>query len=322
MSSYNEEFNKDDVVLRYIIVAFLAELKSKIYYYNQIDEDTKKKIEIPFYYSITGNERFLLDNFLYDTTAEGKAVGDYEVVPRGIVQLTGMAIQSSNLTNKFVRAQFVRELEGQLKTFSLMTAFIPITLTMDTTIVCSNNLEMLKATEAIISRLYKSQTFQVDLGMFKVQASMQVPEDYSQERLFEYTLNDKKEWKVTFSIEVQSFLPVFEHGIPLNEITLLVKDSDKNPDRDGIGVFRQGAIYFGNVLEEIDHTIDDMRKSPYEGVRSNMNYVNPDIINTGPPYSEDSIDANRPETEDSGSKQYRNAGGKEDPGTDDGLADK
>jgi len=322
VSAYNEEFNKDNVVLRYIIVALLAELKSKIYYYNQVDEDTKRKIEIPFYYSVTGNERFLLDNFLYDTTAEGKAVGDYEVVPRGIVQLTGMSIQSSNLTNKFVRAQLVKELEGQLKTFSLMTAFVPITLTMDTTIVCSNNLEMLKATEAIISRLYKAQAFQVDLGMFKVQAVMQVPEDYSQERLFEYALNDKKEWNVTFSIEVQSFLPVFEHGIPLNEITLLVKDSEKNPDRDGIGVFRQGAIYFGNVLEEIEHNIDDIRKSPYEGVRSNMNYVNPDIIHTGPPYGEDSIDADKPEVEEGESKQYRNAGGKEDPGVEDGLADK
>jgi len=319
VSAYNEEFNKDNVVLRYIIVALLAELKSKIYYYNQVDEDTKKKIDIPFYYSVTGNERFLLDNFLYETTAEGKAVGDYEVVPRGIVQLSGMAIQSSNLTNKFVRAQLVKELEGELKTFSLMTAFIPITLTMDTTIVCSSNLEMLKATEAIISRLYKSQAFQVDLGMFKVQAAMQVPEDFSQERLFEYTLNDKKEWKVTFSIEVQSFLPVFEHGIPLSEITLLVKDSKNNPDRDGIGVFRQGAIYFGNILEKIDHNVDDIRKSPYEGVLSNMNYVNPDIINTGPPYSEDSVDSEKPETEGGESKEYRNAAGESDPGGDDGL---
>ena len=322
MSAYNEEFNKDNVVLRYIIVALLAELKSKIYYYNQVDEDTKKKIDIPFYYSVTGNERFLLDNFLYETTAEGKAVGDYEVVPRGIVQLNSMSIQSSNLTNKFVRAELVRELEGELKTFSLMTAFLPVTLGMEVTVVCSNNLEMLKATEAIISRLYKSQNFQVDLGMFKVQASMQVPEDYSQERLLEYALNDKKEFKVTFSLEVQSFIPVFEYGIPLSEISILVKDSDKNPDRDGIGVFRQGAIYFGNVLEEIEHNIDDIKKSPYEGLRSNMAYNDPNKINSGPQFSEDSVDAKPPAEEDEASRDYRNARGKEDPGAEDDLADK
>ena len=322
MSAYNEEFNKDNVVLRYIIVALLAELKSKVYYYNQIDEDTKKKIEIPFYYSVTGNERFLLDNFLYDTTAEGKAVGDYELVPRGIVQLTSMAIQSSNLTNKFVRAELLKEFEGELKTFSLMTAFLPITLGMDVTIVCSNNLEMLKSTESIISRLYKSQSFQVDLGMFKVQAVMLVPEDFNQERLFEYALNDKKEWKVTFSLEVQSFMPVFEYGIPLSEIALLVKDSVNNPDRDGIGVFREGAIYFGNVMEKIDSTIDDIRKSPDTGLLSNTGYINPDTIKTGPEFSDREIDAEKPETEDNESRGYRNARGAEDPGAEDGLADK
>ena len=65
MSAYNQEFNKDNTILRYIIVALLAELKDKVYYYNQIDEDTLKKIPVPFFYSITGDGRFLMDNFLW-----------------------------------------------------------------------------------------------------------------------------------------------------------------------------------------------------------------------------------------------------------------
>jgi|TARA_R100000093_G_scaffold61695_1_gene32924 hypothetical protein len=335
VSAYNEEFNKDNVVLRYIIVALLAELKRKIYYYNQVDADTKKKIPIPFYYSVTGNERFLLDNFLYETTAEGKAVGDYELVPRGIVQLSSMSIQSSNLTNKFVRAELVKELDGELKTFSLMTAFLPITLGMEVTIVCSNNLEMLKATEAIISMLYKSQSFSVDLGMIRVQAAMIVPEDFNQERLFEYVLNDKKEFKVTFSLEVQSFIPVFEGGkVTLADVDLMVKDSlrtvtdgstEDNPERKGIGIYRDGAIYFGNVVEQIVSNIDDIRKAPISSdgtPYSNEGYVNPDTILTGPQFSEDDTtrDTSAPETKES--EGFRNAEGEDDPGTEDDLADK
>ncbi len=316
MSAYNEEFNKDNVVLRYIIVAMLAELKGKIYYYNQIDEDTSKKIDIPFYYSITGNERFLLDNFLYDTTAEGKAVGDYELVPRGIAALSSMAIQSANLTNKFVRSEFVRELNGELKTFSLMTAYLPVTLGFDITIVCSNNLEMLKATEAIVSRLYKSQSFSVDLGMMRVEAAMVIPEDYSQERPFEYALNDKKEWKVTFSLEVQSFIPVFEYGIPFAEIQKLVEGSSGK----GIGVYRNGGIYFGNVIEEFNTTIDDIRKAPDNGLLSNLNYVDPSTINSGPEFS-DSVITSETSTEDKESQDYRNAEGEEDPGAQDNISD-
>ncbi len=321
MSAYNEEFNKDNVVLRYIIVAMLAELKSKIYYYNQIDEDTKQKIDIPFYYSISGNERFLLDNFLYDTTENGEAVGDYEVVPRGIAALSSMSIQSANLTNKFVRSEFVREVEGELKTFSLMTAYLPVTLGFDITVVCSNNLEMLKATEAIVSRLYKSQSFSVDLGMFKVQAAMVIPEDYSQERPFEYALNDKKEWKVTFSLEVQSFIPVFEYGIPLSEISLLVKNSKDNPNREGVGVYRNGGIYFGNVMEEFGTSIDNIKRSPDNGLLSNQSYNDPSKVNTGPIYNEGTINSQKPEDEDDESKTWRNADGTNDKGAQDNISD-
>ena len=128
MSAYNQEFNKDNTILRYIIVALLAELKDKVYYYNQIDEDTLKKIEVPFFYSISGNERFLLDNFMFDAEKAGKAIGDYEVVPRGILQMNSMAIDSGAQTNKFTRAEFVREWNGILKTFSLMTNFLPVTM--------------------------------------------------------------------------------------------------------------------------------------------------------------------------------------------------
>ena len=151
MSSYNQEFNKDNVILRYVIVSLLAELKDKVYYFNRVDEDTLVKIPVPFYYSVTGNERFLLDNFLWGAIEDGKAIGDYEVVPRGILQLNSMAIDSGSLTNKFVRSEFVKEYQGQLKTYMLETMFLPIDLSFGVTVVCSDNLEMLKVTESIIS---------------------------------------------------------------------------------------------------------------------------------------------------------------------------
>ena len=198
MSAYNQEFNKDNTILRYIIVALLAELKDKVYYYNQIDEDTLKKIPIPFFYSITGDGRFLMDNFLWGAEEAGKAIGDYESVPRGIIQLTGISIDSGNQTNKFARGEFVQEWEGILKTFSMETNFLPINMSFDCTVVCSSNLEMLKVTESLMSKIYKNTLFQIDLGMMRVAGTFAVPEDYAQNRLFEFQLNDKKEWSVTF----------------------------------------------------------------------------------------------------------------------------
>lgn len=317
MSAYNQEFNKDNTILRYLIVSMLAELKSKVYYYNQVDEDTLKKIEVPFYYSISGNERFLLDNFMFDAEAEGKAIGDYEVVPRGIVQMNSLSINADSQTNKFTRAEFVREWEGVLKTFSLETNFLPITMGFGVTLVCSNNLEMLKVSEAVMSKLYKGTLFSCDLGMMRVQASVGVPEDYSQERLFEWGLNDKKEFQVTFDMELRSFMPVFESGILLSEIDFITKEAIRtNPDAVGVGQFRCGAdgdigIYFGGVFQEFKFNNDNILLAPDQAMLSNLSYRDPNKIQTGGPYDEREIDSSKVTPEKAASKSYRNAGNDE-----------
>tara|TARA_S200002703_G_C3800266_1_gene247274 strand:+ start:2162 stop:3118 length:957 start_codon:yes stop_codon:yes gene_type:complete len=317
MSAYNQEFNKDNTILRYLIVSMLAELKSKVYYYNQIDEDTLKKIEVPFYYSISGNERFLLDNFMFDAEAEGKAIGDYEVVPRGIVQMNSLSINADSQTNKFTRAEFVREWEGVLKTFSLETNFLPITMGFGVTLVCSNNLEMLKVSEAVMSKLYKGTLFSCDLGMMRVQASVGVPEDYSQERLFEWGLNDKKEFQVTFDMELRSFMPVFESGILLSEIDFITKEAIRtNPDAVGVGQFRCGAdgdigIYFGGVFQEFKFNNENILLAPDQAMLSNLSYKDPNKIQTGGPYDEREIDSSKVTPEKAASKSYRNAGNDE-----------
>ena len=316
MSAYNQEYNKDNTILRYIIVALLAELKDKVYYYNQIDEDTLKKIPVPFFYSITGDGRFLMDNFLFDAEAAGKAIGDYETVPRGIIQLTGISIDSGNQTNKFARGEFVQEWEGILKTFSLETNFLPLNMSFDCTIVCSSNLEMLKVTESLMSKLYKNNLFQVDLGMMRVQANFAVPEDYTQNRLFEFQLNDKKEWSVTFPIEVASFMPVFESGILIPEISLMTKAAIKsNPTASGVGMLRSGSnnelgIFFGGIFQTFETSQESILKVQPSGTFSNKGYINPDAILTGGPYSESMLTSAPIAPESLDSLNYRNADAK------------
>lgn len=306
MSAYNQEFNRDNIVLRYITVATLAELQNKVYYYNQVDEDTQVKVPVPFYYSVSGNERLLLDVFKFGAEENGEAIGDYEVVPRGMLQMTGGAIESGNMTNKFVRSEFVREFESQLKTYSLETAFLPITMTFDCTVICSNNTEMLKVTESVMSKLYKATHFQVDLGMMRVQASMEVPEDYGQNRLFEFGLNDKKEFEVTFSIDVKSFMPVFEGGILLAEIIEMTKDTPFNPNRDGIGMFRNGEIRFGGVIQQANYMVDDMSKAPSNAAFSNLSQT---PASDAPSFLESEITTAPQQSENLYSKEYRNKSG-------------
>ena len=293
MSSYNIEHNKDEVVLRYVIVALLAELRDKVYFFNFVNA-AKQKINIPFYYSVTGNERFLLDAFLFGAEANDEAVGDYDVVPRGILTLSSSAIDAGALTNKFVRTEILREYNGELKTFALETMFVPMNLGFDCTVITNSNLEMFKATESLISKLYKNNNFYVDLGGFQVQATFSLPEDFEQEKLFEFALDDKKEFNVKFPLEVRVDYPVFEGGILLSEIDQIIRVSQFNPDLEGVGVYRDGGIYFGNMMERIDSSVDDIRKSPVDGLESNRGYNEladqTGLRPTGPVFGEDSVD--------------------------------
>lgn len=235
MSLYNQEYNKDTIVLRYIIVATLAELKSQLYYYNLVN-DEGVKVEIPFYYSTTGEERFLQDNFVYDTVEQGKAIGDYETVPRGVLQMQGFSINTDELTNKYSKANYtVMGSDGIVRTVVADTNFIPITMNFDVTIVLTNTLEILKVSEVLVSKLYKSQIFYVDLGMCTMQSSITIPEDFSEEKPFEFQVDTKKEYQITFSIEVKSFLPVLPKGLTLNQLRWMVEDFiNMHPDNTDI----------------------------------------------------------------------------------------
>jgi hypothetical protein len=307
VSAYNAEFNTDDVYLRYIIIALLAELRSKIYYYNYVDGN-KVKIEVPFYYSVTGQERFLLDKFLFDALDRDKAVGDYERVPRGIIELDSASIDSGSLINKYVRGEFLREINGTLKTFSLSTQLIPLNLSFKTTIIASNNLEMFKIFQGVISSLYKSNNFYIDMGGFKVQSTAIIPEDLNQQRPVEFGFTDRKEYTIDFNIEVKSFTFIFENGIRLEDIEFNIGNSG-----EGIGVLRSdGQIYFGNVMETINLSIEDIKLAPIDDEQSNLSYNDlPDTLSgnqlSSLKFSETNVsNPSISSTESSQSKDYRN----------------
>lgn len=271
VNTYNQTYNYDNSVLRYVIVSLLAELRNKVYIYQHLDNETLEKVVVPFMYSVTGSERFLKDEFMYDSLINGKAIGDYEKVPRGVIQLESIGIDSSSQTNKFVQTRFVREVNGELKSFYLRCCFLPINMNFGCTMVCSNQIEMLKLTEAIMSKLYSVNIFYVDLGMMSVQASYTLPTDYSQERTTEFALNDKKEYHVTYTIEVKTFMPVFEHGLLLDEISEMAKNvGDGNILQLRADKYGNVDMYAGGLLTANDINIH-FEEPPRVDLESNKN---------------------------------------------------
>ncbi len=266
MSDYNQKYNKDDVFIRSMIVCLLAEMNKKMYIYNRLDDNSVEKVNIPCLYSITGGERFLKDEFYYDALEQGKAFGDYEKVPRCMVNLTSFAVNTAEQTNKYNRTKIVRESQGVLRTLYLNVEWIPVTLSFDCKVICSNNIELFKVTEMIVSKIYKNPNyFKVDFGMFNVDACLTVPEDYNHELPQEFGLNDKKEFSTSFSVEMKSFIPAFEHGLLMCEIDELLLQVPKDakgiieyrPDEFGVFGMRVGGVMENIVKSVYNHPTEE-----------------------------------------------------------------
>jgi hypothetical protein len=225
MASYNLKFNSDDSVVRHIIIGFLADLNNKVYFHRQISNTERVLVDVPFYYSITGDDQFLRDQFLFSTASGpqcspdmGFADGNYDAIPRGIANLTSLTVDSSKLVNKRTVGSYTKMNEqGAMEGYTAEFDMIPITLGFDIEILVSSTLDSFKLTESIIKRLYKSNYFNVEVGhldegTYRIASYYAFPEDYTQERPIEYTFEDKDQYKVTFSIEINSFIPAFNWG--------------------------------------------------------------------------------------------------------------
>jgi|TARA_B110000908_G_scaffold64600_1_gene78536 hypothetical protein len=223
MATYNLKFNKDDSVIRHVIVGLLADLNDKLSFYRQISNDERVEIDVPFFYAVSGDENFMKDSFLFsnvngDTCDPNGdfADGNYDKVPRGIVNLTSFAVDPSKLVNKRNMGHYMMMNEdGLMEGYVAEFEMIPVVIGVDIEILVSSQLDLFKVTEAIVKKMYKANYYHVDAGhleegTYRITSEYAMPDDYTQDRPVEYSFDDKQNHKVSFSLEINSFIPSFD----------------------------------------------------------------------------------------------------------------
>ena len=223
MATYNLKFNKDDSVVRHIVVGLLADLNSKLSFFRQVSNDERVVVDVPFFYAVSGDENFLKDNFLFSNVngpgcdPDGEfADGNYDKVPRGIVNLTSFNVDPSKLVNKRNMGQYSMMNEnGLMEGFVAEFEMIPVVIGVDIEVLVSSQLDLFKVTEAIVKKMYKANFYNIDAGhleegTYRISSEYMMPDDYTQERPVEYSFDDKQNHKITFSLEINSFIPSFD----------------------------------------------------------------------------------------------------------------
>ena len=223
MATYNLKFNKDDSVIRHVVVGLLADLNSKLSFWRQISNDERVVVDVPFFYAVSGDENFLKDAFLFSNVngpgcdPDGQfADGNYDKVPRGIVNLTSFAVDPGKLVNKRNMGQYsMMNEDGLMEGYVAEFEMIPCVIGVDIEIIVSSQLDLFKVTESIVKKMYKANFYNIDAGhleegTYRISSEYMMPDDYSQERPVEYSFDDKANHKITFSLEINSFVPSFD----------------------------------------------------------------------------------------------------------------
>jgi len=212
MKGFLEKYNVDEVFLRGVILGLLKNLNERVTYTQINQQQQLLEIYIPFFYSLAGDESFLQDFYLDYQDCDGNspfAEGNYDIVPRGVITLSGVNIETSSLTNNFVRATYnVEDLQGNMKAFSSYTTSIPLSMTFDVKLRADTLLDTFKIFQSVIQVFYKVFNFSVEFGGMRVPVQVGFPEQYPNDKQLEFSyLNTQKYIETSFTIAVETYYP-------------------------------------------------------------------------------------------------------------------
>ncbi len=204
-----ERFNMEDVFFRDLTVCVLDTLEGQIRWVNRFSSGDFP-VEVPFFYSLTGDERFLLDTFQDDIVSENRFTElNTDVIPRGHITMKSFNITSDEFANPNVWLKMVVENEFEIRKILAKVRAVPIVVDYDLTILLSNEIDTFKCSQAIMDTLWIYKFMYFEHNFMNIDAVMLLPDTNQIEINREKNLTSDNTIKLTVSFQVQTYYPAF-----------------------------------------------------------------------------------------------------------------
>lgn len=204
-----EKFNYDDVFLRDLTICVLDTLEGRVKWKNRFTSGDIDVV-VPFYYSVSGDERFLLDSFSDDIVSTNRFVElNTDIIPRGHITLTSWVIRSDEFRNPNIWLRNVVENETEVKRTLNKVRAIPITATYDLSILLKSEGDVYKCSQAVMNTLWLYKFMYFEHNYMSIDAVMTQPDNTGVEIVREKNLKSDNTIKITASLEVQTYYPSF-----------------------------------------------------------------------------------------------------------------
>jgi hypothetical protein len=204
-----ERFNFEDVFFRDLTVCVLDTLEGQIRWVNRFSSGDVP-VNVPFYYSLTGDERFLLDSFQDDIVSENRFIElNTDIIPRGHLTMTGFNIKSDDFANPNVWLRMVVENEIEIRKVLAKVRAIPITVNYELSIKLSNEIDTFKCSQAIMDTLWIYKFMYFEHNFMNIDAVILMPDSNQIEMSREKNLTSDNNIELKVSFTVETYYPAF-----------------------------------------------------------------------------------------------------------------
>ena len=264
-----ERFNFDDVFFRDLTVCVLDTLEGQIKWVNRFSSGNRV-VNVPFYYSMAGDERFLMDSFSDDVVSENRFVDlNTDIIPRGHLTLTGFDIRSDEFANPNIWLKMVIENDAEIRKVLTKIRAIPISCKYDLTILLASEIDVFKCSQSIMDTLWLYKFMYFEHNFMNIDAVMLLPDSNQIEISREKNLTSDNQIKLTVSFEVQTYYPAFRKPTinPDGSFNLTGQSNGTPPnDISDIMVYPKKTKWYSNILEA---------RQQFKGGQSNPNSDKP-----------------------------------------------
>jgi hypothetical protein len=204
-----DRFNFEDVFFRDLTVCVLDTLEGQIKWLNRFTSGDVF-VQVPFYYSLSGDERFLLDSFADDVVSENRFVElNTDMIPRGHLTMTGFNIKADEFANPNVWLRMVVENEVEIRKILGKVRAVPVTVNYDLEILLSSEIDTFKCSQAIMDTLWIYKFMYFEYNFMNIDAVILMPDTNSIEMAREKNLTSDNNIKLKVSFTVETYYPAF-----------------------------------------------------------------------------------------------------------------
>ena len=204
-----DRFNFEDVFFRDLTVCVLDTLEGQIKWLNRFTSGDVF-VQVPFYYSLSGDERFLLDSFADDVVSENRFVElNTDMIPRGHLTMTGFNIKADEFANPNVWLRMVVENEVEIRKVLGKVRAVPVTVNYDLEILLSSEIDTFKCSQAIMDTLWIYKFMYFEYNFLNIDAVILMPDTNSIEMSREKNITSENNIKLKVTFTVETYYPAF-----------------------------------------------------------------------------------------------------------------